>query len=73
MKRKIVLSISALLIVAEIGFSAAIFTAGERQITASLARVIALVRELSRPIPKIELPRQIIRPFVYSAISTRDD
>ena len=57
MPRKIILSLSAALILLEIGLSTALFTSGERQLAASLAGVIELVRELSRPVPKFELAR----------------
>jgi len=72
MRRKIILSVSVVLIIVEVGFSTAVFTSGERQIAASLARVAALVRELSRPIPKFNTPQQIYRPFWFiESVPTR--
>ncbi len=55
MKRKIVLSISALLILVEIGASTVVFKSGERQLVASfagVAAIVALVRDYARPIPR---------------------
>ena len=51
MKRKIILSISVLLILIEIGIGAALLDTGARQFSASLDRFIEFVREISRPIP----------------------
>ncbi len=55
MKRKVVLSISALLILVEIGASTAVIRSGERKLAASFAGVAAiveLVRDYARPIPR---------------------
>ncbi len=57
MKRKIVLSIAALLIVFDIGFTAAAINSGERRATAAregAAAIGALVRNYIRPIPKLD-------------------
>ncbi|NNE86170.1 MAG: hypothetical protein HKN28_19570 [Alphaproteobacteria bacterium] len=57
MSRKVIYSISALLLVFEIGLSAIVVNSGERQISASLAGIgtlAAQVREYSRPLPKLE-------------------
>jgi hypothetical protein len=57
MSRKVIYSISALLLVFEIGLSAIVVNSGERQISASLAGIAtfaAQVREYSRPLPMLE-------------------
>lgn len=60
MNRKAVLTISAVLIAVDISFTAAVFNAGARQLTATLegvAAIFALVDDLVRPFPKLgELP-----------------
>ncbi len=56
MSRKIVLSISALLIVFEIGFTVAVYDAGERRLAATIeaaAEAVALVRDYVRPFPRL--------------------
>lgn len=56
MSRKVIYSISALLLAFEIGFSAFVVSSGERQISASLAGVAALaaqVRKYARPLPTL--------------------
>jgi hypothetical protein len=53
MSRKVIYSISALLLVFEIGLSAMVVNSGQRQISASLAGVAAQVREYARPLPKL--------------------
>ncbi len=60
MKRKIVLSISVLLILVEIGAGTAVLKSGERQLAASfagIAAVVALVRDYARPIPRFGGPQ----------------
>jgi hypothetical protein len=53
MRRKIVLLISALLIVFDIGLTLAAFNAGERRLTATLEAVATLVSDYLRPIPRL--------------------
>ena len=56
MSRKVIYSISALLLAFEIGLSAVVVNSGERQISASLAGITVLaarVRDYSRPLPKL--------------------
>ena len=56
MRRKIVIIISALLIVFDIGFTVAMYGAGERQLAAAVeaaAEAVALVRDYIRPLPKL--------------------
>ena len=53
MKRKIVITISVLLIVFDIGFTVAVYDAGERQLTATLEAVATLVGDFLRPIPRL--------------------
>jgi hypothetical protein len=56
MGRKVIYSISALLLVFEIGLGIIVVNSGERQISASLAGIAALaaqVRDYSRPLPKL--------------------
>ncbi len=56
MKRKFTLSIAALLIVFDIGFTAVAVDAGARRIAAAregVATIVAFVRDYIRPIPKL--------------------
>ena len=53
MKRKVILFISGLLILFDIGFTVAMFNAGERQFTATLEAAATLVRDYLRPIPTL--------------------
>jgi len=56
MKQKIALSIGALLIMFDIAFTAAVFNAGERRTAVAregVAAIVALVRDLIRPVPKL--------------------
>jgi len=52
-KRKIVITISALLIVFDIGLTVVVYDAGERQLAATLEAVTTQVRDLLRPIPRL--------------------
>ena len=54
MKRKVSLSIAALLIVFDIGFTVLAVDAGERRVAAGLAAITALIRDYIRPIPKLD-------------------
>jgi hypothetical protein len=57
MKRKVTLSIAALLIVFDIGFTIVAFDAAGRRITAvreSVSTIVAFVRDYVRPIPKLD-------------------
>ncbi len=56
MSRKLIYSISAVLIIIEISVSAAVVRAGEQRLAASLAGVAAIVaqvREYTHPLPKL--------------------
>jgi hypothetical protein len=53
-RRKVTLSIAAVLIMFDIGFTAMAVDAGERRVTAGVAAIAALVRDYIRPIPKLD-------------------
>jgi len=52
-KRKIIILISALLIIFDIGFTLTALNAGERRFTATLEAVAVLVRNYLDPIPTL--------------------
>ncbi len=54
MRRKVTLSIAAVLIMFDIGFTAMAVDAGERRVTAGVAAIAVLVRDYIRPIPKLD-------------------
>ena len=56
MNRKVVLSISALLLVFDIGFTTVVINSGERRAAATfagVAAIAALVRDYTRPFPTL--------------------
>ena len=56
MNRKVFLSISALLIVVDIGVTAAVLSSGQRRLAVALegaAAIAALLRDFTRPIPRL--------------------
>jgi hypothetical protein len=53
MRRKIILLISALLIVFDIGFTVAVYDAGERQLAATLEAIATVASDYLRPIPRL--------------------
>ncbi|MFT5181499.1 MAG: hypothetical protein ACI8S3_001383 [Alphaproteobacteria bacterium] len=60
MSRKVVFSISALLLFVEIGIGTAALKSGERQFAesrASVAAIFELVRKYSRPFPRLRTLR----------------
>jgi hypothetical protein len=56
MSRKVILSISILLILIEIGFITTVLKSGERQLAASVTIITTLaaqIRDYTRPLPKL--------------------
>lgn len=56
MRRKIVIIISVLMVIFDIGITVAVYDAGERQLAAAVeaaAEAVALVRDYVRPIPRL--------------------